>query len=244
MIFLCFSVQDRIPLINNFVHYLENFGLVTWYDRKNIFWGDDRQYVNIEQGASNADVNYAIVFYSENFKNGNICLEEYRILVERYYNNEVHIFPVFIGKIPNNLDEKFTLLKKLVYKEISSEDDFFKLALHIVAKISNDRLSDSSIKTIRELLDSLNSDNLLFELLNEYENISKENYHMRISMLFSIFKAITYCKNSDYFHKKTMNFIFYSNCYNVRIIEEKREIQIMENIVIAESLRLFSILPN
>lgn len=244
MIFLCFSVNDRLPLINNFNQFLGNFGVETWYDRRNIFLGDNRQLSNISQGARNFAVDYAVVFYSDNFKNGNICLEEFDILVERYKRNEIHLFPVFIGYVPQNLDERFTLCKKLVYKEIHSEDDFLRLSLHIVAKMTEDKLQYSKIKNLQEYMVASDPESLIYELLRDYENIDKKNIFMRIGVLFSIFKTITFHKPCEYFHKKTMNFLFYSNCYKNNPLEEKRELQIMENIMVSECLRLFPVSKN
>lgn len=244
MIFLCFSVLDRLPLINNFDQFLGNFGIETWYDRRNIFLGDDRQLANISQGARNVDVDYAVVFYSDNFKNGNICLEEFDVLVERYKRNEIHLFPVFIGNVPQNLDERFALCKTLVYKEIHSEDDFLRLSLHIVAKMTEDKLRHSQIKTLQEYMVVCDPETLIYDLLRDYENIDKKNIFMRIGVLFNIFKTITFHKPCEYFHKKTMNFLFYSNCYKNISFEEKRELQIMENIMVSECLRLSPISKN
>ena len=83
MIFLCFSVKDRIPLINDFYQFLSNFGLDIWYDRRNIFLGDNRFDTNITKGVKNPNIKYAIIFYSENFEKGNICIQEYKILEEK-----------------------------------------------------------------------------------------------------------------------------------------------------------------
>ena len=90
-----------------------NFGLDVWYDRRNIYLGDNRREKNITYGAENPNVNYAVVFYSENFKNGNICLEEYKILLERYYKNEIFLFPVFISEVPPKLDKNFKFARHL-----------------------------------------------------------------------------------------------------------------------------------
>ena len=58
MIFLCFAVKDRLPLINDFYHYLSNFGLDVWYDRSNIYLGDHRWDTNIKNGVENKKVKY------------------------------------------------------------------------------------------------------------------------------------------------------------------------------------------
>lgn len=233
MVFLCFSVKDR-PLINDFYHFLSNFGLDLWYDRRNIFLGDNRRDTNIKKGAENSNIKYAIVFYSEHFKNGNICLEEFDILVKRYKKNEVFIFPVFISSVPDEIEEKFKLCKTLVFKQINSQSDFSALSLHIIAKITSDEVSNlkyKSIKDIEQKYDDKKS--IQYKMITEYQNIKKTNYNMRIAFLFALHMAITCHKNTNYFHHKTMNFIYHQNCLDV-LIDEKRELQIMENIIAYE----------
>ena len=239
MLFLCFSVKDRMPLINNFNQYIENFGVKTWYDRRDIFLGDDRYDTNIKFGASNPNIKYAVVFYSDNFAHGNICIDEFKILEERYYKKEIHIFPVFLGEIPTILNEQFQLCSKLVYKQIKSSEDFLNLSLHIVAKIIKDSIKTFKIKTLHEFINVLNKESIIYELLKEYETIDKNNFSMRISFLFSMYKVLTYNRESKYMYFKTMHFLFYINGYTP-LVEEKREFQIMEDILIAELNGFFS----
>lgn len=232
LIFLCFAVADRIPLINNFYQFLQNFGLDIWYDRRNIFFGDDRYKINIHEGAANEQVKYAIVLYSENFAEGNICLEEYKILTERYYAGKLHIFPVFLHNAPETIPEKFSLCKQLVYKVLSCPENSYRIALHVLAKITHDQVKRGTIHTLQDaLLNFKNKNSLLYVLLREYDNIEKENYAMRIAGLFNIYTVATYNQKKEYMHFKTINYIYHQACiYGLQ--EEKRELQIMENIVI------------
>lgn len=234
MIFLCFSVNDRIPLINNFYHFLSNFGIDIWYDRKNIYLGDNRNNVNITNGVENPDVNYAVIFYSDNFRNGNICLEEYEILIKRHKKNEVFLFSVFIGDVPKTIDERFEICKTLVYKQIRTQKDFPALCLHIIAKITSDEIKSLKYQEIKDIeLYYKDKKCLIYRLLTDYQNIKKTNYSMRIALLFSLYSVISDKNKICYFHYKTMNFIYYQNCAEV-LIDEKRELQIMENIIIYE----------
>ena len=231
MIFLCFSVKDRIPLINDFFHFLSNFGLDIWYDRRNIYLGDNRREKNITYGAENPNVNYAVVFYSENFKNGNICLEEYKILLERYYKNEIFLFPVFISEVPPKLDKKFQICKTLVYKHINDQSDFNALALHIIAKITFDDLNNSKFKSIHDIvLDYSDKTSIYYKLIIEYQNIKKTNYNMRIASLFFLYLIASQTRSISFFYDKTMNYIYHQNCLDI-LVDEKRELQIMENII-------------
>lgn len=231
MIFLCFSVKDRLPLINDFYHYLSNFGLDVWYDRSNIFLGDHRWGTNIKKGAENEQVKYAVVFYSENFKNGNICLEEFDILVNRYKKGDIAIFPVFLSDVPEYLEDRFELCKTLVYKQIHSQADFMALSLHILAKITADELTTSKYKNINDIeLFFSNKDSSLYKLIIEYKNIKTTNYNMRIAFLFALFLELCNYSKPNYYHYKTMSFIYHQNCLDI-LIDEKRELQIMESII-------------
>lgn len=232
MIFLCFAVKDRLPLINDFYHYLSNFGLDVWYDRSNIYLGDHRWKTNIQNGAENKSVKYAVIFYSENFRHGNICLDEYDILINRYNKGEISIFPVFLSEVPDKIDDRFKLCKTLVYKQIYSQADFMALSLHIIAKITSDELKTTKYKNISDIQDLYQDKaHSLYKLITEYNNIKSTNYNMRIAFLFALF--IELCNYSDviYYHYKTMNFIYHQNCLDI-LVDEKRELQIMENIIV------------
>ena len=231
MIFLCFSVNDRIPLINDFYHFLSNFGLDVWYDRRNIYLGDNRREKNISCGAENPDVNYAVVFYSENFKNGNICLEEFEILEKRYFEGEVFLFPVFLFEVPQKIEQKFQLCKTLVFKLIHDHSNFNALALHIIAKITSDEIINTRFKSIRDIeLNYIDKTSIIYKLITEYQNIKKTNYNMRIASLFSLYLIVSHMHTINFFHNKTMNYIYHQNCLDI-LVDEKRELQIMENII-------------
>lgn len=235
MLFLCFSVKDRDSLINDFNQYIANFGIETWYDRKNIYIGDKRHWQNIEQGAENTQVDSAVIFYSDNFANGNICLEEFESLKRRYEKGEIQIFPVFLGKAPQKIDEKFKLCTDLVYKEIYTKDDYFALAMHIVSKMVFDRLKNAKYSNLRDLLRVIDKNSLEYSLLSRYEAIDKGNYAMRIAYLYSAYKALTYTKETDYMFSKTMDFLFFKYAHD-NIIDEKRELLVMENIALFAAL--------
>ena len=234
MIFLCFSVKDRVPLINDIYQMLCNFGLDIWYDRRNLYLGDDRYKENISHGVNSPKVNYAIVFYTDNLRHGNICLEEYSILEKRYISGEVHIFPVFPNEVPEEIDKRFLLCKELVFKQLVTQEDHWSLCLHIVAKITSDELASKPFSSIEDVILHYNDkDNIAYKLLIEYENISKENYSMRIGVLFSIYMLLNNSIPVNYAHYKTMHQIFYRNC-SQPLRDERRELQIMENIIIYE----------
>lgn len=234
MLFLCFAVKDRVPIINDIYQMLLNFGLDIWYDRRNLYLGDDRYEHNITLGVDNPQIKYAVIFYSDNFKNGNICLDEYRILEERYSRGEVHIFPVFIDDIPEDIDVRFQLCKKLVFKQLVTPQDLWGLCLHIVAKITTDELAGASFTSIEDIIFSFpDKETTAYKLLIEYDNICKENYTMRIGVLFCLYMLLSNSLPVNYMHYKTMHHIYYRNC-SEPVCDERRELQIMENIIIYE----------
>ncbi len=124
------------------------------------------------------------------------------------------------------------LCKQLVYKILSGPEDFYRVALHILAKITSDQLQSVSIQKVQDvLLRFKDKQSLLYQLLREYDNIGKDNYDMRVASLFNIFFVAAFDRQTDYMSFKTINFIYHQVC-GIGLREEKRELQIMENIVL------------
>ena len=95
MIFLCFNIKDREKIAEPILQHLRSFGFSVWYDRKDIFIGDNRYETNIVNGAGNAKIEYAVVILSNNFSSGHFCIEELNLLRKRFKNNDIKIFPIF-----------------------------------------------------------------------------------------------------------------------------------------------------
>lgn len=107
---------------------------------------------------------------------------------ERYSKGELHIFPIFLGDVPDTIPETFDICKQLVYKILTGPKDFYRVALHILAKITSDKLQRTSVQKIQDvLLRFENKQSLLYQLLREYESIRKDNYAMQVASLFNIF---------------------------------------------------------
>lgn len=232
MVFLCFSVKDRefAELIHN---HLMDFGIDVWYDKKNIMLGDKRIYANINNGVKNNNIKYAVILYSKNFVNGKICVDEYDILLERYNQKNIELFPIFLEGDPVDIPEKYNLCKKLVFKAIKNPSiDFYTASLYILAKIIQDEISTCEIKNISQYIEIYNEDNsVVNQLLIDYDNVCKDNYNMRLGILYSLFIHVDFLTHTSYTHKKTMTFLFYRAC-NIPILSDNKEFYIMENIVL------------
>ena len=140
MIFLCFNIKDREKIAEPILQHLRSFGFSVWYDRKDIFIGDNRYETNIVNGAGNAKIEYAVVILSNNFSSGHFCIEELNLLRKRFKNNDIKIFPIFYDMNIDNIDSDYQWLLELVCKFVKSKDESIFAAYHIVAKITNDLL--------------------------------------------------------------------------------------------------------
>lgn len=138
---------------------------------------------------------------------------------------------MFISEVSPKLDKKFQICKTLVYKHIHDQSDFNALALHIIAKITFDDLNNSKFKSINDIvLDYSDKTSIYYKLITEYQNIKKTNYNMRIASLFFLYLIASHTHSKSFFYNKTMNFIYHQNCLDI-LVDEKRELQIMENII-------------
>ena len=65
-VFLCFSSKDRYEIVESIHYHLANIGIPTWYDRKEILMGDNRNYKNFTEGVCGCK--YAIIILSLNLR--------------------------------------------------------------------------------------------------------------------------------------------------------------------------------
>ena len=78
-VFLCFSSKDRYEIVESIHYHLANIGIPTWYDRKEILMGDNRNYKNFTEGVCGCK--YAIIILSLNAINS-VCANEEIDLIE------------------------------------------------------------------------------------------------------------------------------------------------------------------
>ena len=232
MIFLCFHLKNRTQVAENLLNHIISFGFDIWYDRKDIFLGDARYEMNIENGANNKDIKYAIVIISPEFSSGNYCNKELEILWEREKNNEVHIFPIFYDITEETVPEKYKYLLTNVSKFITYKDEFIYTAYHVVSKILYDiviRLENNNLKKIEVSTD----DKYIRECLETYNNVDRNNYNAKMTILYLLYK---YLKNKlDFSNLPNYLYFGFEKLYSfnkLNISTDSREPQILEYMII------------
>lgn len=232
MIFLCFNIKDREKIAEPILQHLRSFGFSVWYDRKDIFIGDNRYETNIVNGAGNAKIEYAVVILSNNFSSGHFCIEELNLLRKRFKNNDIKIFPIFYDMNIDNIDSDYQWLLELVCKFVKSKDESIFAAYHIVAKITNDLLLKEKYTKISQFIrQSKNS--FLKDMILCYESIDMYNYNARMSALYYIYLYIKEHNNIHqlcaYYYKSFEKLFSFTK---LNIDTDRREIQILENVLL------------
>lgn len=232
MIFLCFNLKNRTQIAENILNHIINFGFDIWYDRKDIFLGDARYETNIENGANNKDIKYAIVIISPEFSSGDYCNKELEILRRRAEKDEVHIFPIFYDIIEECVPECYKFLLTNVSKFITYKDESIYTVYHVVSKILYDKtikLKYNNLKKIAETTD----DNYIKECLSTYDSVDRNNYNAKMTILYLIYK---YLKGKlDFSNIPNFFYFGFEKLYSfnkLNISTDLRELQILEYMII------------
>lgn len=232
MIFLCFNIKNRVPFVENILNHLLSFGFNVWYDRKDIFLGDNRSTMNLENGAANLNVKYAIVIISPEFSTGDYCKKELDILWKRKLRNNIHIFPIFYNCTPETIPSEYSYLLDSVCKFIMPNDETIFTVYHIVSKILYDyvsKLKNNSLNLIYKLID----DNFLKKSIRIYSSIDRNNYNSKMTIIYLMYKYIeTKVDLSD-----IQPFFYYGfdklySFSKLNIETDLRELQILEYMIV------------
>lgn len=232
MIFLCFNIENRVPLVENILNHILSFGFDVWYDRKDIFLGDNRSIMNLDNGAANSNIKYAVVIISPEFSNGDYCKKELDILWKRKLSNEVHIFPIFYNCTMETIPSEYSYLLDSVCKFIMPKDETIFTAYHIVSKIIYDyvsKLKNSSLNLIYKLIDDV----FLKKCIKTYCSIDRNNYNAKMTSLYFMYQyietKIDLCDVHNYFYYGFDKLYSFSK---LNIKTDLRELQILENMMI------------
>lgn len=231
MLFLCFNINDREIIAEPLLQHLRSFGFHVWYDRKDIFLGDNRYHENIVNGAGNPKIRYAVVILTKNFDKGHFCKEELALLKQRWINKSVTIFPVIYDLDANSIQDEYKWLLSLVCKFVNRKEESIYASYHIVAKITHDLLSGKKFNTLRSYIQK-GSHPFLVKLLITYDSIDKLNYNARMTALYFIFLYIfdhNDLKTVEPFYYKGFDKLF--SFTKLNISTDKRELQILENLL-------------
>ena len=239
MIFLCFNIKDRINIAESILNHVLSFGFDIWYDRKEIFLGDNRMISNLENGAANTNIKYAIVVISPEFSKGNYCMKEFDILWKRKLNNEIHLFPIFYNFTLETIPEKYKFLLDYVCKFIMPKDEIIFSIYHIVSKILYDyieNLENNSLKSISKLID----DNFFKDCIETYYSIDRNNYNAKMTTLYLMYKYMQ--SKIEFSDIPTYLYYGFDKLYSfskLNLQTDLRELQILENMIIILLNRYF-----
>lgn len=230
VIFLCFSIKDRETIAEKILNHLLSFGFEVWYDRKDIFLGDNRFDANLKNGAGGSNIKYAVIIISENFQKGDYCNRELNILWQRKLKNEVSIFPIFYNMPINQIPKNFQFLLEFVCKFISNSDESIFTAYHIVSKITDDLLKKTYDKTFQYYANNC-QDNYITEIIILYLSMDRSNYNSKMTILYLLY---TYIKSTKDFSQIPSYYYFgFEKLYSftkLNINTDLRELQILENL--------------
>lgn len=230
MFFICFSHVERYKIAQSLSYHIKNFGFRVWYDYDELFIGDNGDRLNFDEGLNISQ--YIVIIVSQNLFHSSCAIEELNAIYELYKNKKIVIIPILYDLTGENIPNKYSWLKELIYSELKNENGTADIATQIVAKYFEDQIRTERFRTINELIDQEESlfDNYINDLLISYLKLDMRNICGKISFLYATSKYI-YFRYSDieipYHCIKSI--LYLQQFSNLNITINFKEISIMEN---------------
>lgn len=194
-LFICFAAEDRYSIAEPIVYHLKNYGIEAWYDRYALVMADNRKQKNLEEGASKCT--YAITILSKHTA-GSICaMEELSIIEDRYYRNEVAVFPILFEISPGEIPCRLQWIKEIIFKEVDRHSGTREICNHIACKITSDYLENCNYKRLQDVLcippSSLPP--VTHEILNSYRGVDCANLNSRVALLYTTYLIFSHSQS-------------------------------------------------
>lgn len=216
MIFLCFSSGDRYTIVKSCLYHLKNYGLSVWYDYHELILGDMKREKNFIDAIQTSD--YYIIIYSSNFLQSPCAIAEESLIFEESAKRNVCIFPLIynlqFNQLPTEVQKR---LENLIYNEITDSTGCIDSVNQMVVKVLIDKMGYNEFNATPYINLSLVekiTDKFLRSIMNEYLNISPDNFNARICVLYCVYKytrevlsevevPVCYCKAIEYLSNYT-----------------------------------------
>ncbi len=230
-LFIAFAAEDRYTIAEPLVYHLKNYGVNTWYDRHTLLLGDNRRNKNLEEGARASS--YACIIISKYTADSVCAVEEIDIIRQRYFANDVIVFPVLYEISPNDIPNVFYWVKEIIYKEVNRKSGTRETCNHIACKISENMLLHHPVNSISKMMSLLPAHmKLIRAILCSYNKIDHANINSRVSLLYAtsliMNHTTSFPDNAEVrFAQQLFNRLFSETQLSIAI--DYREIWLLEN---------------
>lgn len=227
MFFLCFSGQDRATIVQSVLYHLQKYGLDVWYDNYKYILGDQK-YNTYSDAIKNSQ--YAVVIFSPSFSKSLGALEELEVIKKRYYQGNIHIFPIFYNISANLIPAQYSWLCEMIYNELDDSTGTLLTCNQMANKFLSDILSNKQYRSLWEMKTLQNIlPEYVLKMIEDYFNIIPENINSRLTLLYCLFLYLDEIVELPQYLPKSANYIFQTTRLNLSY--NFKEIIIMEQIV-------------
>ena len=198
-VFIGFAAEDRYDIVEPIVYHLKNYGIELWYDRHMLVMSDNRVVKNLIEGAAGCD--YAIIILSKHTAKSSCALEEISIIESRFKQGNVTVFPVLYELLLDELPQKLSWIKTLIFKEVDRHSGTREICNHIACKMTDDILVKYNYRHIQDIIFSPPEELPLDckAILKSYLEVDHANLNSRVSLLYAAYLTVTHIQdNTDW----------------------------------------------
>lgn len=200
-IFISFSGTAREQYAVNFLNFFNQNGFEGWYDRHELYLGDDLKSTIIEKGIHDAE--YGVLIINKTFLSKDWPCEEARLLYKRFKeNNDLILFPILLDITKEDLkNSKISFILEIKYQFLRTGESIEKIGYQILNRIFIDKLKKEKIKTFDKVLAcfkrlSMSESTNIYNALCAIENFDSTNYRDKTIFLICLIKIVNNCQYS------------------------------------------------
>lgn len=116
---------------------------------------------------------------------------ELEVIKLLYDHNQMHVFPILYNVTADELPEKYTWIKDIIYNELTPDTPSLPTCNQIVCKILKEEINTHNYIDLKNVN---HTDLFIKKILNTYYNMDEKNLNSRITLLYCLY---IYLKNDD-----------------------------------------------
>lgn len=194
-IFISFSGDGREKYAVNLLKIYSSIGLNCWYDRHELYLGDNLKDTIIKDGIDKSD--YCVLFINKTFLNREWPCEEANLFLEKYVNSqEQRIFPILVNVTKEDvINSKINRILEIKYQFLNNDNTLENIAMQMLNVMIHVETKNQAIQKLGDAMDyykrlSKRSHINIYNALSVLSHVPSTDYKSRTAILLCLSSEI------------------------------------------------------
>lgn len=194
-IFISFSGDGREKYAVNLLKIYSSMGLNCWYDRHELYLGDNLKNTIIKDGIDKSD--YCVLFINKTFLNREWPCEEANLFLKKYVDSqEQRIFPILVNVSKEEvLNSKISRILEIKYQFLNNANTLENIAMQMLNCILHVEIRSQAIQNLDDTIEyykrlSKRSHINIYNALSVLSHVPSTDYKSRTAILLCLSSGI------------------------------------------------------